>query len=130
IFTNPDSRFFGFDSFVGLPEDWLMHKAGAFSNQGKLPSIDDKRVDFIQGWFQNTVPTNLGRLAAIPHRKVQLHIDSDLYSSALFLLCQLWNTFQEYYFIFDDFIHDEVVALGDFMSAFPCRVEFLIQTRG
>jgi hypothetical protein len=30
----------------------------------------------------------------------------------------------------DDFIHDEVVALRDFMSDFPVRFEFFAQTKG
>jgi hypothetical protein len=37
IFTAPAARFFGFDSFIGLPEKWLMHDVGAFSNQGHFP---------------------------------------------------------------------------------------------
>jgi hypothetical protein len=130
IYTHPSSRFLGFDSFIGLPEDWLMHKVGSFSNNGKPPVINDRRIEFIQGWFQNTVPRNIERISKIPHDKVLIHLDADLYSSTLFLLAQFWNVFEEYYFIFDDFIHDEIVALSDFLKAFPNHIEFMVQTRG
>jgi hypothetical protein len=36
----------------------------------------------------------------------------------------------QYYILFDDFIHEEVTALRDFMRAFPVEVEFIAQTRG
>ena len=55
-FTSPYARFYGFDSFMGLPERWQMHDVGAFSNKGNPPRIDDERVSFVKGWFQNSVP--------------------------------------------------------------------------
>ena len=56
---HPDSRFYGFDSFEGLPEDWKrfdgqMVKAH-FDVKGSVPDIDDPRVSFVRGWFQETV---------------------------------------------------------------------------
>ena len=98
IYKHSDSRFFGFDSFVGLPEDWLMHKKGAFANGGKPPLIADDRIQFIQGWFQNSVPSTIERIALIQRQRVLVHFDADLYSSTLFLLSMLWNNFEEYYF--------------------------------
>jgi len=41
---NKDSRFFGFDTFTGLPEDWGTFKAGDMSNGNKPPQIDDDRA--------------------------------------------------------------------------------------
>ena len=53
--THSDSRFFGFDSFEGLPEDWRPGFAkGAFSTQGALPDIQDTRVRFVKGWFNQS----------------------------------------------------------------------------
>jgi len=53
--TNSESRFFGFDTFTGLPEDWGIFKAGAMSNGNEPPKIDDNRVEFYQGLFQQTL---------------------------------------------------------------------------
>ena len=51
---NPGSRFFGFDSFEGLPEDWHSGKRkGAFSTGGKVPEIADPRVSFVAGGFRS-----------------------------------------------------------------------------
>lgn len=130
IFTAPDTRFYGFDSFVGLPEKWLMHDVGAFSNCGLFPQVDDDRVQFVKGWFQNSVPAFFAGFDKQPDRPTLVHFDADLYSSTLFLLASLWFNLDGYYFLMDDFIHDEVTALRDFSSAFPVRFEFFAQTRG
>jgi hypothetical protein len=130
FFTAPEARFYGFDSFVGLPEKWLMHDVGAFSNRGLFPEIEDDRVRFVKGWFQNSVPRFLAEFKKEPGRPTLIHFDADLYSSTLFLLASLWFKFDEYYFLMDDFIHDEVIAMRDFTSGFPVRFEFFAQTRG
>ena len=110
IFTNPAARFYGFDSFIGLPEKWLMHDVGAFSNRGVFPDVGDTRVEFVKGWFQNSVPRILSGFKKDPSRPTLIHFDADLYSSTLFLLSALWFNFGEYYFLMDDFIHDVLRA--------------------
>jgi hypothetical protein len=130
LFIHPASRFIGFDSFVGLPEAWLMHDRGAFSNLGMPPLIEDSRVSFVQGWFQNSVPPFIDNLRLMKmhgnnaETATLIHFDADLYSSTLFILTNTWAIFAEYWFIFDDFIHDEMVALYDFTSTFPVELEF------
>ena len=128
-FRNPRSHFIGFDSFQGLPEAWLMHERGAFSTGGRLPHFGDNRVEFVAGWFQNTVPDRL-KLFGTPSGTVFVHFDADIYASTLFLLTTLWHYIPEYYFMMDDFIHEDVVALHDFSRAYPVEVEFFAQTRG
>src|ERR1700690_1576774 len=93
-FRHPDSRFFGFDSFEGLPEDWsplptVSMKGGHFSRKGKLPAVDDRRVELVKGWFQNPLPPFLatGRVGGPTTHLV--HYDADLYSSTLFILTTL-----------------------------------------
>jgi hypothetical protein len=130
IFTSPDARFYGFDSFIGLPEKWLMHDIGAFSNNGRAPQIGDDRVSFVKGWFQNSVPPFLADFQKQPSRPTLIHFDADLYSSSLFLFTSLWHQFDEYFFLMDDFIHDEVVAFRDFVSAYPVEYQFFAQTKG
>ena len=91
LFSHPESRFFGFDSFVGLPESWLHWEKGAFSALGQEPRIDDPRVRFVRGWYQNSVPSALERLAIPLTHRVLVHFDSDSYFSTLFLLTTLWH---------------------------------------
>lgn len=126
LFTHPDSRFTGFDSFRGLPEHWHDKAAGTFSTGGKTPATDDPRIEFVSGWFQDTLPGFLARLSPseATDRTILVHFDADLYSSTLFVLAMLWNVFDSYYFIADELRLDEIVALYDFARAFPIQIEF------
>jgi O-methyltransferase len=132
-FTDPGSRFFGFDSFEGLPEPWLRPwkgtmKAGAFSKAGQEPVAADSRVKFVKGWFQNSLPPFLKENASVFGGSVLVHYDADLYSSTLFVLSSLWNVIDSYYFIFDEFLAHEIIALYDFSQAFPVKIKFLSQS--
>lgn len=81
---------YGFDTFTGLPEDWVdpngkiagsgACKKGAFDAQGEIPHIDN--VTFYKGLFQDTLKEYIKNAKNI----ALLHIDSDLYSSAKFVL--------------------------------------------
>jgi hypothetical protein len=123
-FASPGARFFGFDSFEGLPEKWVEGcDRGYFNTGGVAPTIRDSRAKFIKGWFQNTVPLFLSSNPVSP--PTLIHFDADLYSSTLFLLTTLWHHVAEYHFIFDEFYPDEVVAMHDFARSFPVEVEFL-----
>lgn len=128
-FRHPSCSFVGFDSFLGLPEAWLMHERGAFSTDGRPPAIGDDRVEFVPGWFQNTVPSRLKSLGQ-PAAPVLIHYDADLYSSTSFLLSTMWHNLPDYYFMMDDFIHEDAAALYDFSRAYPVDVRFLAQTSG
>lgn len=89
INRHPDSRFFGFDSFEGLPEDWDSgkRKKGDFTCDGDIPDIDDPRVRFYKGWFKDTLPGFLDTFE--PRSKLVVHMDADLYSSTVYVLMQL-----------------------------------------
>lgn len=69
----------GFDSFEGLPENWVgtAEKAGKFSQKGKLPKAP-RNVRLHAGWFDRTLPAFL---AANPGPVSFLHMDADIYSS-------------------------------------------------
>jgi O-methyltransferase len=127
-FPDPQARFFGFDSFSGLPEKWgNTMDVGHFSLGGQAPEINDDRVKFVKGWFQNTVP---GFLSENPiSGPVMVHFDADLYSSTLFLLTTLWHHIPEYWFVFDEFQPDEIVAMYDFVKAYPVSFEFIACTK-
>lgn len=80
---SPDCRMFGFDSFEGLPEDWQAHAhAGVFDTGGTVPKINDRRVEFVVGWFEES----LQRFEMPDHDRLIINIDSDLYSSAATVL--------------------------------------------
>ena len=86
--NDPNSRFIGFDSFEGLPEHWSRnYPKGALDVGGVIPQIDDERVSFVKGWFQNTLPKFLNEFT--PRSRLVVHSDSDLYSSTLFTLVNL-----------------------------------------
>jgi hypothetical protein len=72
------AKLVGFDSFEGLPEDWRPEiPAGHFRTSGP-PQIDDSRVSFQVGWFEETLP----KFTVPDHDQLILNVDCDLYSSA------------------------------------------------
>jgi O-methyltransferase len=85
--TNPESRFYGFDTFTGLPEDFGVFKKGMFNNNTRPPQIADNRVKFYQGLFQQTLPGFLHELNNDKRNIIML--DADLYSATLYALASL-----------------------------------------
>jgi Macrocin-O-methyltransferase (TylF) len=79
--TTPEARLIGFDSFKGLPEGWRGLDAGHFSTGGP-PAIDDARVSFVEGWFDDTLPS----FDPPEHDQLIINIDCDLYSSTATVL--------------------------------------------
>lgn len=131
-FTHPTSKFFGFDSFEGLPESWNPHlqasfPKGTFTQGGDMPFVDDSRAEIVKGLFQNTLPQFSATGAIGGPRPHLVHYDADLYSSTLFVLSTLWHILPEYFFVMDEFPYDEVVALRDFVQSYPVAVTFLAE---
>jgi len=122
--SHPDSRFVGFDTFTGLPEDWEAgHPKGSFSTGGRAPEIGDPRATFEIGLFQSTLRPYLER-NPISHPLV-VHVDCDLYSSTLFVLSVLDPEFgRGTVLIFDDFhsLNHEFAAWCDYCRAFTHHV--------
>jgi hypothetical protein len=81
---------YGFDSFEGLPEDWNIsynekfnkHKKGYFAVDS-LPEVD-KNVRLVKGFFDQSLSPWIEEHH--PEQIKFLHIDSDLYSSAIYVL--------------------------------------------
>jgi O-methyltransferase len=84
---NPDSRFCGFDTFTGLPEDFGVYKKGTFNTNNNIPEVPDPRAKFYQGLFQQTVPGFLKQLNN--ERRNVIMMDADLYSATLYALSSL-----------------------------------------
>ncbi len=85
--TDPNARFYGFDTFSGLPEDWGPFKRGDMNNGNIPPEIAGNRHHFYQGLFQQTLIPFLNGYQT-GRRKV-IHMDADLYSSTLYVLTLL-----------------------------------------
>lgn len=123
--NHPQSRFIGFDSFEGLPEAWGLGigglEQGALTTHGEVPQTDDPRVEFVKGWYQDTLPGVLDRFQ--PRSRVVLHSDSDLYGSTLYPLASLDRLLRPGSIVmFDEFNnHEEFRAFNDYVRAFNRR---------
>ena len=82
----PDRTLHGFDSFEGLPEEWVTSDVqvgpklrvvpkGHFKRDG-LPDVPEN-VTLIKGWFDETIAPWKSEIERIS----LLHVDCDLYSS-------------------------------------------------
>jgi O-methyltransferase len=79
LLSNDKTQFHGFDSFEGLPVDWIVGRpAGHFSQEGKPPEIGDPRVRFHVGWFSETLPKFLWPR---DYDQLVVNFDADLYES-------------------------------------------------
>lgn len=79
-----DARFYGFDTFTGLPEDWGPFKKGDMANNDAPPVIDGDRHEFYTGLFQQTLLPFLSKYEAKKRKVIQL--DADIYSATLYVL--------------------------------------------
>lgn len=123
---NAGARFYGFDTFTGLPEDWGPFKAGDMSSNNKIPDINDTRVQFYRGLFQQSLP---GFLKTFDNSRLNLiHMDADLYSSSLFVLTSLAPYLKKGDVImFDEFavpMH-EFLAFKNFTESYYCKLQLI-----
>ena len=94
---------YGFDSFLGNPEKWRDgYEAGMFSTGGVAPVVNPN-VTLITGLFQDTLVPFLQEKG----KKVSfIHIDSDLYSSAKFILESVKDHMDtDCVIVFDEFVN-------------------------
>jgi O-methyltransferase len=87
VCSHPESRFFGFDTFEGLPENWGTFKKGAMSAQ--IPDYNDTRALFFKGLFQDSLPGFLSSTDLNTGKRKVFHLDADLFSSTLFTLTSI-----------------------------------------
>ena len=85
--SNPKSRFYGFDTFEGLPEDWGLFEKGSMA--ANIPAIEGNRHEFFKGLFQDTLPRFLSSDKIQKERFKIIHLDADLFSSTLYALTSL-----------------------------------------
>ena len=124
--ADPESRFYGFDTFTGLPEDFGVYKKGMFNNNTAPPQIDDKRVKFYQGLFQQTLPGFLNEMDK--NRRNIIMMDADLYSATLYVLTSLAPFLKKDDIIFfDEFAvpTHEFKAFHDFVQSYYVNLKLI-----
>jgi len=123
---NPDSRFIGFDTFTGLPEQWEFGNKGQFSTDGKSPEVEDGRCSFEAGLFQDTLPPFQELFN--PRNRLVVNLDADLYSSTIYVLLKLshWLKSGDIH-LFDEMFsfEHEFRAFCHFLEAIPMEYEVL-----
>lgn len=87
----PDKIIYGFDSFTGLQEDWLgwEYYKGCFDTQGELPQLEVTNVEFIKGYFDESLPK---WLKDKPEPFAFINIDCDTYNATKTVLNNLGPT--------------------------------------
>nr|AIA16376.1 Macrocin-O-methyltransferase (TylF) [uncultured bacterium] len=123
--TLRESRFYGFDTFTGLPEDYGPFKKGYLDNKSEPPVINDARGKFYQGLFQQTVP---GFLKELSNNRKVIMLDADLYSATLYVLTTLAPFLKKGDIIFfDEFAvpTHEFKAYHDFVQSFYTNLELI-----
>lgn len=123
-----DQRIHGFDSFEGLPENWVKAQAGVLTTDGEMPVVP-AHVSLHPGWFETTLPPFL---ADHPGKVRFVNIDSDIYSSARCVLWALADRLpQGAILVFDELIgnrswrQDEFRALMEFSQHFQRQFEVI-----
>jgi hypothetical protein len=119
---HPETQLHGFDSFEGLPESGGLWTKGEFDVQGTMPEINDARVRFFKGWFEDVLP----EYSLPDHDVLVINMDADLYSSTLYVLRYLRPHIRPGTFIyFDDLpaIEQEPRALHEFLAESDIRLQ-------
>lgn len=125
-----NSRFYGFDSFLGLKEDFAgtNFQVGAFSTGGILPKVPPNVV-LISGWFKDSVPKFLDE---VKEDFCFIHLDADTYQSTIEVLDMIRGRIQSgCIIVFDEYIgvpnwqNNEHKAWMDFTRQHSIDFEFV-----
>lgn len=132
---NPHKTVHGFDSFEGLPEEWVRDDRsfpkGTFGFKVPFSPPVLHNVQLYKGWFSDVLPVFK---ATILHEApiAFLHIDCDIYSSTRDILSLLAdNIVAGTVIVFDEFYNypgserHEMKALQEFLEAKNLDVEYL-----
>lgn len=125
--SNPDSRFFGFDTFEGLPEAFGPFGKGSMAVALESLDINDPRATFYKGLFQDTLVPFLDQYNNNGRRKL-IHMDADIFSATLFGLSQLYKYLNDGDIIlFDEFAvpTHEFMAFKIFTESFYVKYDVI-----
>jgi hypothetical protein len=125
----PGRIWYGFDSFLGLPEAWTPGaRKGAFDVKGKLPPVR-KNVQLWPGFFDKTL---LRFAEQVSERVAFLHIDCDLYSATKTVFDLLGDRLQpgcvivfDEYFNYPDWKDGEYKAFAEYIAKSGRSFEYL-----
>lgn len=106
---NPARMIYGFDSFKGLPEPWGPSPVGTFKCDPPLINLS-VNTSLVIGLFQDTLPHFL---LLHPGDASFIHVDSDIYSSAKYVLTTLAERIVDGTLIAFDEIHAETDGKDD-----------------
>lgn len=122
---HPEAALHGFDSFLGLPEDFNSEvPKGQFAVGGTPPVIPDPRVKFFVGWFEDSLP----RYQLPPHDRLVLNLDADLYSSTKTVLAAMEpHIVPGTILLFDEFYdrQHELRAFDEYLTRTGAKFRFL-----
>jgi O-methyltransferase len=123
---NPSSKFYGFDTFEGLPENFGPFGKGQMAASLESLNITDPRAAFYKGLFQDTLIPFLDQYKS--DRKKLIHMDADLFSATIFSLSQLYRYLNDGDIIlFDEFAvpTHEFMAFKIFTESFYMKYEVI-----
>lgn len=123
---NENNKFYGFDTFEGLPEKW-----GAFSQgdmKANIPQVDDSRAVFYKGLFQETLPYFIMSTDLNSGKRKIIHMDADLFTSTIFVLTSIAPYLKKGdIIIFDEFNvpNHEYLAYKIFTESFYLKMRLI-----
>jgi hypothetical protein len=120
------SKFFGFDTFEGLPEAFGAYDKGSMAAAADSLNITDSRASFHKGLFQDSLVPFLATYRS--ENKKLIHMDADLFSSTLFSLSQLYPFLKDGdVILFDEFAvpKHEFMAFKLFTESFYINYEVI-----
>ena len=123
---NPGSKFYGFDTFEGLPENFGPFAKGTMAAALESLKITDSRAYFYKGLFQDTLNPFLEQYQN--GRRKLIHMDADIFSATLFALSQMYKYLNDGDIImFDEFAvpTHEFMAFKIFTESFYIQYEVI-----
>lgn len=124
----PTLKFYGFDSFEGLPEAWRSNfEKGMFACEG-LPKVN-QNVELIKGWFDSSLPDFVAKEKEYCSF---IHIDCDIYSSTKTVFDLLADRIKsgtvivfDEYFNYPNWQKHEFKAFQEFVAANGIKYEYI-----
>jgi hypothetical protein len=122
IAARTDRHVFGFDSFEGLPEDWVLNFDKERFKVKNLPNVAS-HVNLVKGWYDDTVP----KFAADNDEPIAFsHIDCDLLSSTKTIFDHLGERLKPgSVIVFDEFFNYPGWRID---GEYPAFVQFIEET--